>query len=123
MQSGAASYHKAECSGRINTLATHIGRDKVSARGALPLNASSKEKSITIRSLTAGSMALLVDKHRPRSLEALSYHADLSERLKSLVGLQHPFNQLTLTGYFRRKAETSPTSLSMDLRAPGRRPG
>lgn len=33
-----------------------------------------------------GSMALLVDKHRPRSLEALSYHQDLSERLKSLVG-------------------------------------
>ena len=31
-------------------------------------------------------MALLVDKHRPRSLEALTYHEDLSERLKSLVG-------------------------------------
>ncbi|KAI4135585.1 MAG: hypothetical protein LQ347_000554 [Umbilicaria vellea] len=30
-------------------------------------------------------MALLVDKHRPRSLEALSYHQDLSERLKSLA--------------------------------------
>ena len=30
-------------------------------------------------------MALLVDKHRPRSLVALSYHEDLSERLKSLV--------------------------------------
>lgn len=31
-------------------------------------------------------MALIVDKHRPRSLEALTYHTDLSERLKSLVG-------------------------------------
>ncbi|KAI9718243.1 MAG: hypothetical protein M1812_004233 [Candelaria pacifica] len=30
-------------------------------------------------------MALLVDKHRPRSLEALSYHQDLSARLKSLA--------------------------------------
>ncbi|KAF2233304.1 P-loop containing nucleoside triphosphate hydrolase protein [Viridothelium virens] len=30
-------------------------------------------------------MALLVDKHRPRSLEALSYHHDLSERLKALA--------------------------------------
>ncbi|MCJ1251002.1 Replication factor C (RF-C) subunit [Trapelia coarctata] len=30
-------------------------------------------------------MALLVDKHRPRSLDALSYHPELSERLKSLA--------------------------------------
>ncbi|KAK5146005.1 putative replication factor C 38K chain [Cryomyces antarcticus] len=30
-------------------------------------------------------MALLVDKHRPRSLDALSYHQDLSERLRSLA--------------------------------------
>ncbi|CAF9927746.1 Replication factor C (RF-C) subunit [Imshaugia aleurites] len=30
-------------------------------------------------------MALLVDKYRPRSLEALTYHEDLSERLKSLA--------------------------------------
>ena len=30
-------------------------------------------------------MALLVDKLRPRSLDALSYHHDLSARLKSLV--------------------------------------
>ena len=30
-------------------------------------------------------MALLVDKYRPRSLETLTYHEDLSERLKSLV--------------------------------------
>jgi hypothetical protein len=32
-------------------------------------------------------MALLVDKHRPRSLDALSYHPELSERLRSLVSL------------------------------------
>ncbi|KAI9844565.1 MAG: Replication factor C (RF-C) subunit [Sclerophora amabilis] len=30
-------------------------------------------------------MALLVDKHRPRSLQALSYHSDLSARLQSLA--------------------------------------
>lgn len=30
-------------------------------------------------------MALIVDKHRPRSIEALSYHHELSERLQSLV--------------------------------------
>jgi len=30
-------------------------------------------------------MALLVDKHRPRSLDALSYHSDLSQRLKALA--------------------------------------
>ena len=32
-------------------------------------------------------MALLVDKHRPRSLDALSYHPELSDRLKALVSL------------------------------------
>ncbi|KAI9792420.1 MAG: Replication factor C (RF-C) subunit [Peltula sp. TS41687] len=30
-------------------------------------------------------MALLVDKHRPRSLKALTYHHDLSDRLESLA--------------------------------------
>ncbi|TID24169.1 replication factor C subunit 5 [Venturia nashicola] len=30
-------------------------------------------------------MALLVDKHRPRSIDALSYHPDLSERLRALA--------------------------------------
>lgn len=30
-------------------------------------------------------MALIVDKHRPRSLDALTYHPELSERLQSLV--------------------------------------
>jgi replication factor C subunit 3/5 len=31
-------------------------------------------------------MALIVDKHRPRSLETLTYHNELSDRLRSLVG-------------------------------------
>ncbi|KAI0900976.1 P-loop containing nucleoside triphosphate hydrolase protein [Annulohypoxylon nitens] len=30
-------------------------------------------------------MALIVDKHRPRSLDSLTYHAELSERLRSLA--------------------------------------
>jgi replication factor C subunit 3/5 len=30
-------------------------------------------------------MALLVDKHRPRNLEALNYHPELSDRLRALV--------------------------------------
>lgn len=30
-------------------------------------------------------MALLVDKHRPRTLDALTYHQDLSDRLRALV--------------------------------------
>lgn len=30
-------------------------------------------------------MALLVDKLRPRSLDALTYHQDLSDRLSALV--------------------------------------
>ncbi|GKT47037.1 replication termination factor 2 [Colletotrichum spaethianum] len=30
-------------------------------------------------------MALIVDKHRPKSLEALTYHQELSERLRSLA--------------------------------------
>lgn len=30
-------------------------------------------------------MALLVDKHRPRTLDTLSYHPELSERLRSLA--------------------------------------
>lgn len=35
--------------------------------------------------LKALTMALLVDKHRPRSLETLSYHNELSDRLRALV--------------------------------------
>ena len=32
-------------------------------------------------------MALLVDKHRPRNLEALDYHPELSDRLRALVSV------------------------------------
>jgi hypothetical protein len=35
-----------------------------------------------------GLMALIVDKHRPRSLDSLTYHEELSERLRSLVCFQ-----------------------------------
>ena len=41
-------------------------------------------------------MALLVDRYRPRSLKALSYHHDLSARLSSLVGCPR-----SLLGIFR----------------------
>lgn len=36
----------------------------------------------------SNTMALLVDKHRPHSLDQLTYHSDLSNRLRSLVSLQ-----------------------------------
>jgi hypothetical protein len=53
---------------------------------------------------TAITMALLVDKHRPRSLDQLSYHKDLSERLRSLVRLlpSPKPTKLTITGTIRR---------------------
>ena len=35
-------------------------------------------------------MALLVDKLRPRTLDALSYHPELSDRLRSLVRSPDP---------------------------------
>ena len=39
----------------------------------------------------AFTMALLVDKHLPRTLESLTYHEDLSARLRSLVRSSMPF--------------------------------
>ena len=36
------------------------------------------------------TMALLVDKHRPRNLDALNYHPELSERLRALVSQTNP---------------------------------
>lgn len=39
-------------------------------------------------------MALLVDKHRPRSLETLSYHHELSDRLKALVYPPDPSHEI-----------------------------
>ncbi len=56
-------------------------------------------------------MALLVDKHRPRSLEALTYHHELSARLKSLVG-SHVLTLRVDADSCRHKVETSPTSWS-----------
>lgn len=44
-------------------------------------------------------MALLVDKLRPRTLDALSYHPDLSDRLRSLVSgiyFQDELSRLTI---------------------------
>ena len=37
-------------------------------------------------------MALLVDKYRPKSLDALSYHKDLSTRLQALVRVSDLFD-------------------------------
>lgn len=42
-------------------------------------------------------MALIVDKHRPRTLEALTYHSDLSDRLRALVSVFHAQNEKQLT--------------------------
>lgn len=49
-------------------------------------------------------MALLVDKHRPKSLDQLTYHTNLSERLRSLVCYCSPstIKMLTLPGPKRR---------------------
>lgn len=51
------------------------------------------------------TMALLVDKHRPRSLDTLTYHHDLSDRLRSLVSRQSPFGPQSLT-QLRQRAVT-----------------
>ena len=54
-----------------------------------PLHASNSARFLeTLYSTstpTTITMALLVDKHRPRSLDQLTYHKDLSQRLRSLV--------------------------------------
>lgn len=57
-------------------------------------------------------MALLVDKLRPRTLDALTYHPELSDRLRSLVrnpDLLDMNTILTLGTLDRHKAEISPT--------------
>ena len=68
-------------------------------------------------------MALLVDKHRPRSLDQLSYHDDLSERLRSLVSLpfHSPTPQLTPLPP-RHNPETSPIFSSTVPLAQARKP-
>jgi hypothetical protein len=69
-----------------------------------------------------GKMALLVDKLRPRSLESLTYHRDLSERLASLVGLAllQLLSTLAECG-FRPPPPTSHTSSSSDRQALARK--
>jgi len=76
------------------------------------------------KKITAIAMALIVDKHRPRSLDNLTYHEDLSERLRSLVrGSGTTFAKVpSLTPNTRRpKAVTSPTFSSMDHPVPAKR--
>jgi replication factor C subunit 3/5 len=56
-------------------------------------------------------MALLVDKLRPRTLDALSYHPELSDRLRSLVRSPTLRNMniiLTQGALHRRTAEIFP---------------
>lgn len=58
----------------------HSTRRRVCPVHAPPTFASTPEYSQTTR-----PMALLVDKHRPRNLDAFSYHPELSDRLRALV--------------------------------------
>lgn len=51
---------------------------------------STKFHLSSINKATTSTMALLVDKLRPRSLDALTYHTDLSNRLASLVKSPNP---------------------------------
>ena len=53
-------------------------------------------------------MALLVDKYRPRSLETLTYHEDLSERLKSLVQPSVPACVSTIDNYLQSQSPDFP---------------
>jgi hypothetical protein len=80
-------------------------------------------------------MALLVDKHRPRSLETLSYHPELSDRLRSLVSFPRSSGRIACTSNpvnvtslsctsntpSRQSQLTSLTYLFTDLQALGRR--
>ena len=67
-------------------------------------------------------MALIVDKHRPRSLDELTYHDELSERLRSLVCTRATEERGTLADVrCRPKAEISPIFLSTGRPARERR--
>jgi hypothetical protein len=58
----------------------------------LPILLYPATPKIYITPSTLSKMALFVDRYRPRSLLDLSYHHDLSSRLKSLVSYQtHSF--------------------------------
>ena len=71
----------------------------------------SKDPPSTCLKHTELTMALLVDKLRPRTLDALSYHPDLSDRLRSLVSSLAPETWAThltaLVTNCRLKAEIS----------------
>lgn len=73
------------------------------------------------------TMALLVDKHRPRSLDALSYHPSLSDRLKALVSPPETPTHLRKHSHMlilelcRPPAEISPICSFTDLQARARR--
>ena len=60
-------------------------------------------------------MALLVDKYRPRTLDALTYHGDLSERLRILVSGDLVLNVVTIEVLDRHKVETFHISSCTDL--------
>jgi len=70
-------------------------------------------------------MALIVDKHRPKSLDDLTYHDELSQRLRSLVcgPLQQPLqkNDGHPDRPYRPSAAISPTCWSTVLPVPARR--
>ena len=70
-------------------------------------------------------MALIVDKHRPRSLDSLTYHHELSSRLQSLVRSTHRVKGMITTNleYHRPRAATFLTSSSTVPQAQERRLG
>ena len=66
----------------------------------------------------AAIMALLVDKHRPRTLETLSYHPELSERLRSLAA-SGDFPHLLIYGPSGAGKKTRITATLRALYGPG----
>jgi replication factor C subunit 3/5 len=63
-------------------------------------------------------MALLVDKHRPRTLETLTYHPDLSDRLRSLAA-SGDFPHLLIYGPSGAGKKTRITATLRALYGPG----
>ncbi|KAK7544096.1 P-loop containing nucleoside triphosphate hydrolase protein [Phyllosticta citribraziliensis] len=63
-------------------------------------------------------MALLVDKHRPRSLEQLTYHHDLSDRLRALAN-SNDFPHLLVYGPSGAGKKTRIISTLKELYGPG----
>ncbi|KXT06188.1 hypothetical protein AC578_1432 [Pseudocercospora eumusae] len=64
------------------------------------------------------TMALLVDKHRPRTLDTLSYHPDLSERLRALAN-SGDFPHLLIYGPSGAGKKTRITATLRALYGPG----